>query len=454
MTTTLFRYDVRILMCEQCGAPLDAAQEGGRVACRYCRATNQIGRRNTTMVGAATANRPRIPEPERLMRLRAQDGRPMVPPPGVAHLFGSNGMIEPWKMQEALTVWQQTRAEVRATGSPAAAERLHFLTIVLSSMLGTQGEAHRQRALLESALDVAVLPRHRQALFSALARCAVREGDLAAAEAWIAACDPVSDDLETDSDFRLARAYIDTVRGNFPGVLAALGSGPTDVPLHDAVDGVCAILRANALERMGQVQAAVAMLLHFKQKAGDRMAMQKVMEAHRQWHLCPQSYAIASQEHTRTAADQAAMAASGGIHLVFVPLGALMMGVAAVCLVLIIAGVIPVAAAPGLLLGLGLTGTIFFLVGRGLKKSADRAKRLRLHGISGQAQVQGISPTGTRINNVPMMKIDLLVQVQGLPPYTTSTTILQTAIAGIAPGMTVPIRADPQAPADVMIETI
>jgi hypothetical protein len=351
-------------------------------------------------------------------------------------------------------VWQQTRAEVRATGSPAAAERLHFLTIVLSSMLGTQGEAHRQRALLESALDVAVLPRHRQALFSALSRCAVREGDLAAAEAWLAACDPVSDDLETDSDFRLARAYIDTVRGNFPGVLGALGAGPTDVPLNDAVDGVCAILRANALERMGQGQAAVAMLMHFKQKAGDRMAMQKVMEAHRQWNLCPQSYAIASQEHTVAAADQAAMAASGGIHLVFVPLGALMMIAAAVCLVFIIAGAIPLAAAPGLLLGLGLTGTIFFLVGFGLKKSADRAKRIRLHGISGHAQVRGVSGTGMKINNVPMMQIDLLVHVQGLPPYPASTKMLQSAMPGVAPGATVPIRADPQNPSDVMIETM
>ena len=52
LATTLFRYDVRILMCEQCGAPLDAAPEGGHVACRFCQARNQIGRRNVTMVGA------------------------------------------------------------------------------------------------------------------------------------------------------------------------------------------------------------------------------------------------------------------------------------------------------------------------------------------------------------------------------------------------------------------
>lgn len=454
MTTTLFRYDVRILMCEQCGAPLDAAQEGGHVACRYCRATNAIGRRNTTMVGAATAGRPQIPEHERIMRLRAQDGRPMTPPPGVAHLFGPAGTIEPWKVQEALAVWQQTRNEVRATGSPSAAERLHFLTIVLASMMGMQGEAHRQRALLESALDVAALPRHRQALFSSLSRCAVREGDLPAAEAWLAACDPLSDDLETDSDFRLARAYIDTVRGNFVGVLSVLGAGPTDVPLHDAVDGVCAILRANALERTGQAQAAVAMLLHFKQRAGDRMAMQRVMEAHRHWNLCPYSYAIASQEHTRTAADQAAMAASGGIHVVFIPVGALLMVVAGVCVLLMIPGVIPLAAAPGIVLGGGLTGTIFFLIGRGLKKSADRAKHLRLHGVLGQGDIQGISPTGTRINNVPMVKVDMVIRLPGAAPYTASTTVLQTAVPGIAPGMSVPVRADPQNPSDVMIETM
>jgi DNA-directed RNA polymerase subunit RPC12/RpoP len=451
--TTLFRYDVRILLCEQCGAPLDAAQEGGHIACRYCRAQNQIGRRNTTMVGAATAGRPRMPEPERLMRLRAQDGRPMAPPPGVEHLFGPSGTIEPWKMQEALTVWQQTRSEVRATGSPAAAERLHFLTVVLAAMVGMQGDAHRQRALLESALDVAALPRHRQALFRALARCAVRDGDIQAAEAWLAACDPVSDELETDTDFRLGRAYIDTVRGNFMGVLAALGSGPNDVPIHDSADGVCAILRANALERTGQLQAAVASLMHFKQKAGDRMAMQKVMEAHRQWNLCPQSYAIASQQHTSAAASQAASAASGNIHLVFMPVGALLMSVTAVCIVLMFAGVVPLAAAPGIVFGAGLTGTIFFFVGRAMKKAADRAKHLRLHGLSGTGEVQGITTTGTRINNVPMVEVHLLVRLQGMPPFAASTKVLQTAIPGVAPGVSVPIRADPQNPSDVMIET-
>lgn len=451
MPTTLFRYDVRILMCEQCGAPLDAAPEGGHVACRFCQARNQIGRRNVTMVGASP-NRPRLSEPERIMRLRAQDGRPMVPPVGVQHLFGPAGTIEPWRVQEALAVWQQTRSEVRTTGSPDAAERLHFLTIVLSSMFGTQGEAHRQRALLESALDVAALPRHRQSLFSALSRCAVRDGDLAAAESWIAACDPVSDELESDSDYRLARAYIDTVRGNFPMVISVLGAGPQDVPIHDAADGVCAILRANALERMGRGQEAVAMLRHFKQKAGDRMAMQKVMEAHRQWNLCPQSYAIASQEHTAVAADRAAMAASGGIHLVFVPLGGLMSAVAFVCVVLVIAGVIPVVAAPGLVLGLGLTGGIFLAVGLVLKKQADRAKRIRLHGVPGQAEVTGVSPTGTRINGVPMLRYALMVRVEGWPPYAASVSMLATSAAGVGPGVTVPVRVDRQNPQDLIIE--
>ena len=452
MATTLFRYDVRILMCEQCGAPLDAASEGGNVACRFCRATNRIGRRNVTMVGASP-NKPRLSEPERLMRLRAQDGRPMLPPPGVQHLFGPGGSIEPWRVQEAITVWQQTRNEVRATGSPEAAERLHFLTLVLSGMFGAQGEAHRQRALLESALDVAMLPRHRQSLFSALSRCAVRDGDLQAAESWIAACDPVSDELESDSDYRLARAYIDTVRGNFPMVISVLGAGPTDVPIHDAADGVCAILRANALERMGRLQEAVMMLKHFKQKAGDRMAMQKVMEAHRQWNLCPQSYAIAAQEHAVSAANQAAIAASGGIHVVFVPLGGLMTAVAFVCVILVIAGVIPLAAAPGLVLGLGLTGCIFLAVGLFGKKQAERAKRIRLHGVPGTAEVTGVAPTGTRINNVPMMRYTLMVRVEGWPPYAASVSALQTSVAGVGPGMTVPVRVDRQNPQDLIIET-
>ena len=153
--------------------------------------------------------------------------------------------------------------------------------MVLANHFSDTSDLLRQRAMFESALDVCMLPRHKQIMRGYLTRCAARQGDLAAAEQWLLPCDRQSDDLETDSAYRFSRAFIDTARGNFNGVLHVLGSGPKDVPLMDAVDAVCAVLRANAWERVGSYKPQSAQLTEQMQTgragpAGDRQDRRKV----------------------------------------------------------------------------------------------------------------------------------------------------------------------------------
>ena len=45
-----------------------------------------------------------------------------------------------------------------------------------------------------------------------------------------ACCDPNSDDLQTDSAYRISRAYLDTARGDFQRVLQILGGNEQEVP--------------------------------------------------------------------------------------------------------------------------------------------------------------------------------------------------------------------------------
>ena len=40
---TIFSYDVRILACQNCGAPINASLEGGQTSCEYCGAVNLEG---------------------------------------------------------------------------------------------------------------------------------------------------------------------------------------------------------------------------------------------------------------------------------------------------------------------------------------------------------------------------------------------------------------------------
>src|SRR5262249_50734103 len=147
---TTFSTQVRILLCSNCGAPLEASIAGGQTACRYCSAMNQLAGRDDRFLAGAQQQAP-IPEPERIARLRSQDGRPLLPPASIASLV-PNGQLPAWKVQEALAVWQSTRQELRGSANYEAAERLLFLTMVLSNHFSEQNDTLRQRAMFESAL--------------------------------------------------------------------------------------------------------------------------------------------------------------------------------------------------------------------------------------------------------------------------------------------------------------
>lgn len=181
---TFFSHDIRILMCKNCGAPIEASPSGGTVPCSYCSAQNQLVSRKEEPLEPAAAAR-QIDEGQRLVMLRQQDGKPMVPPASLNSLLEGGGIAE-WKVQEAVAVWQNTRKELESTSNYEAAERLLFLTIAMANYYSGKGERLQQRAMFESALEVFTLPRHRQMMRGYLARSAALEGDVGAAERWLA----------------------------------------------------------------------------------------------------------------------------------------------------------------------------------------------------------------------------------------------------------------------------
>lgn len=455
---TSFSYQVRVAACDRCGAPSEVAVAGGAFACRFCGAQNHLDVRDEGIVAPA---RPPMSEHDRIARLRMQDGKPLLPPPSLQQLI-PGGQLPDWKVDEAVAIWNSTRQELRAArGNYEAAERLVFLTMVLAQRFQMKGDKLRQREMLEGALDVVSLPRHRQIMRGFLCRAAVRAGDLQAAEAWLRPCDPQSDDLQMDSAWRFSRAFIDTARGNFQAVLQVLGQGPHDVPIEDASDDVCAVFRANAWEKLGNVQQAIVLLRQrFAAGGGSgRQVIGQVIQLYANWSLCAMSYPQAMAGHNEAAGRVAATRASGGIHLVFVPIGALMLIAGVVMLLLVflsIAELVPIDenALGGLGAGGGtltLMGFIFGGIGWALRASAKKAAWLRQNGLPAQGQVQGMSPTGMSINDVPMMQYDILVSIPGRPPYQASTRAL---LGGRIPvGGMVALRVHPQNPQEIVVET-
>ncbi|MBW2528242.1 MAG: hypothetical protein JRI23_28960 [Deltaproteobacteria bacterium] len=287
---TAFSHEIRVIACDNCGAPVQATPAAGHFQCDYCRAVNvlQVRQQQT----APAPQQAGLHEGERLRRLRTQQGRGLATPPDLMHL-SPGGLLVAHKVNEAGAIWQTTRNALRANPADfAAAERLVYLTMMMSTYYQAQRDLLRQRAMLESALEVVTTPRHQQMMRGYLSRCACRSGDLQSAEQWLTPCDPRSDDLETDTAYRYSRACIDTAAGNFQGVLEVLGTSPTDVPLMTNLVHVCAVLRANAWEKLGNLPMATQLLAQALSSGAPmvRAGIDKIVQIYADWGVCAQSY--------------------------------------------------------------------------------------------------------------------------------------------------------------------
>jgi len=444
--TSSFSPMLHVVLCQHCGAPLQAAVSGGMMPCRFCGVQNRVMARNTTSLAQGRTSPP-LPEHERIARLRAQDGKPLLPPSSLMGIFQGGG-IPVWKMQEAMAIWQATRKQLESVQDYEAAERLMFLTMGLSNLYSEQGDLMRQRGMFESVLDVVTLPRHRQVMMSYLARASAKLGDLAGAEEWLRLCDPQSDDLESDSEWRAARALIDTLAGNYQRVVQVLGSDNNGIPIQDALDDYCAVLRANAWEKMGQMQAAVGLLLD-RMHQGHASTIAQIAKINAKWGICAASYPAAEASFGGASAAGVGQATGGALAMVFIPLGGMFVLMALGCAVGMVFAIINEAydwlLGPGIcLVVMGPMGLIFFVLGIKALKHSRRAAHVRLNGIKADAQVRGLRPTGMTVNGVPQIEIELVVMVPGQMPYATSIKLLATEPQRYAPGARVAVRIDPQ----------
>lgn len=252
-------------------------------------------------------------------RLRIQDGKPLLPPPGLEGLAQGSNLVS-HRVQEALTIWASTVQHLRAQPSDvAAAERLIFLVLMLANAAATSGDYSSLRGQLESSLEVMTLPRHRQMLRAMITRRAALEGDLRAAEGWLAGCDPYSEDLEMDSQYRVSRALIDTAYGRSDAVLVTLGADAEQVPIQDALDPFAVVLRAHAYERRGDLAAAASQLQAVLQQGNSQTISSVIQALPASWRICAQALPLAR------AGRRQKLAQTAGFGDLFV--GTILMGV-------------------------------------------------------------------------------------------------------------------------------
>lgn len=262
MSANVTRYDLRLLLCINCGAPVEAMPQGGRFPCSYCGAFLELAPRVEDLAAFRSPETTAPAAPiDRRARLLAQQGsrsRHAFPPPGLrGAMLNSHRTSD---LEAARARWIEAVREMDARPSEEAETRLFWLTMMLRTKHILAGDFSRARAGDETAAERMRDPIFRSLLRISLAARSLDGGDLASAEAWLAPLEPESEVLAVHSAYTLARARIALVRGQWERVLTLLGRRAAEVPIELGSDATACMMRATALEGLGDLAAAQAAL--------------------------------------------------------------------------------------------------------------------------------------------------------------------------------------------------
>lgn len=273
---------VRILACPSCAAPLDVPIQGGHVGCPYCGIRSDWGPRRPPEHRAPS----HLDDAQRLQRLEAQRTAPQEQPPPSA--LAHNQLGDDAARARALEALASANARYRADAGTQSEAEVFWLTVMLYNAFTGPANALRQRGLIESGLEVLDSPRRRQVLHGMLARNAAREGDHHAANEWLALMDPRSDDLPTESAYRLTVAYLHTARRAYGDVVATLGEHISAVPMSGSDELFASVLRANAIEYLGDPGKGASQLVVLMQLAPHfPQLIQSIVQANAGLAMCP-----------------------------------------------------------------------------------------------------------------------------------------------------------------------
>jgi hypothetical protein len=233
-------------------------------------------------------------ELERVAHLRKQDGRLRVP--ASCAFAAPAGHLDPAAVQSANALWQQAVAQQRAQPRPEVAEAIEYLALAIAEYAFRSGNVSAARSVLECSLQALGAGSGRQTVVAALAVVVCRAGELPAADLMLAGCNRRSADLLEDSAYRHAAAWIETSRSNHAAVIRLLGASPRQIPIHERYASTCAVLRAHAWEKAGQLGTAVEQLVHWRHEAGPVESYRALrVLADSRASLCPQSAPLAEQ---------------------------------------------------------------------------------------------------------------------------------------------------------------
>ncbi len=390
-------------------------------------------------------------EAQRFERLRAQDGKPLIPPPSVHGLLGPAG-LDPAKAAAAQQMWQAAATELASVHSFPAEERLYWCSFLLGGLHSGRGDRSATMQLAQQTLPLLRDPRHQQTTLGVLARNAAAVGDPTAANQALSQLHAQSEDLQIDTTYRFSHAYVAAARGDDQTVLQVLGYNVNDIPIGDAYDMVCAVLRANAHERQGRGDVARQQLEPFAATPEGVAEVRQVLQKNHQLGMLAQTMPALEQFAQQLAAKVVKTKSGISIGGIFVLpiIGIALFGGGSAVMANISPSMMPIFTVVGTV---GFIALSFFFVGRLLFRGKMIKAKLMKTGVDGLAKILAIETTGTRVNHQPMFRFRMLVQAQGLEPFLAvhHEVLAPGRVQQLPPGTQLPIKVDPKDPSMLAI---
>jgi len=363
----------------------------------------------------AATSTPQVSEAQRFERLRAQDGKPLLPPPSVHSLLGQGG-LDPAKAPQAVQMWQAAQQELSAAHSFPAEERVFWCFFLLAALYSTQGDRHGAAKIARETLPYVQDPRHQQLVLGAMARYSALTRDTKTATESAARLDPRSEDLLVDSTYRLTTAYMAALNGDDATVLSVLGSNTTDIPICDAYDELCGVLRANAHERQGRGDMAAQQLTATASSQKGLAALQKIVQMNHELQLLGQTLPKLVQMGQQIQANvvQTKSGVNVGAMFMLPVVGIAIFGGGGALMSSMSPQVQTIATIAGTV---GFIALTFVFVARVLLRGPAQRKRLQRTGVDGIGKIVAVETTGTRVNHQPMFRLRMLIELPSQTPY-------------------------------------
>lgn len=116
--------------------------------------------------------------------------------------------------------------------------------------------------------------------------------------------------------------------------------------------------------------------------------------------------------------------------------------------------------AGGVLATIGYTfaplGVVIIAIGLLFRRMGGNRSRLMQTGVPGTAVVKSVEETSMRVNDNPVLKLDLQVAPMGMTPFETSmrtpVSVVTLSQVSLKPGATLPVKVDPQKPTNFVID--